>query len=326
MATRSLSGISRLFIEGLTELTPAWVRFAFLAEPRAEILRLDQDTYGVQLLKTTGSKQGGRLVDVVLPKALLLERQITIPPSPPANHPDIAALDLQRRTPFRPSEVVWTLSPGSTAKSTQLTQWVARTADIADFRSSLKSHGYEVRRFFIGAGSQPIPLTDFSKEIAPRAMIWRRMNATFASITLLAVLAIWLMPAIQARPFIAEKEAQIASMRAEALALRSEISDLSAADAARAAFIDSVTRRVRVVNVLRELTVALPDDVWISDIMVTDDTITINGETTGTTADLVLALAEKDLGFVPAMNGPVTRTAEGKERFGIAFTANGAER
>ena len=231
----------------------------------------------------------------------------------------MAELDLLRRTPFTLQYVYWTLAPDAAREADMLTQWVAKRTDIAAFRSMLATHGFRVRRFLVGRGPQSAVLADFTAEIAPRAKLLRWVNLGAACAMILALLSVWLQPAWQAQAETASQTLVLNTLRDQAVALRSEIEARKQIDADRAAFVDSFVQRTRVVDAMRHLSVALPDDVWASDLLVASDGITLNGETSQSAADLVLALTDANLSFVPALTGPVSRTSEGKERFGIIF-------
>ena len=76
----------------------------------------------------------------------------------------------------------------------------------------------------------------------------------------------------------------------------------------------------RLIDGLRALTVALPDGVWISDLKFTPTEFVITGETSGSAADLVLQLTESNLDLVPSLQGAVSRTNIGSERFSLKFS------
>ncbi|WP_159086868.1 PilN domain-containing protein [Loktanella sp. Alg231-35] len=278
----------------------------------------------ISVLTTQGNVAGRRNVDVVLPQEILLERSIEIPPTAVSKHRAIAELNLLRRTPFNLSEVHWVLSGDATSKSDVLCQWVAKRSDLSHYRNMLLSHGYRVRRFVVAGQKGQAVLADFTSDVAPRAATWRRMNVLLLIGAIGAGLLLWLQPAWQAK---IEADRQLAArdtLRSEAVALRTKIEALKGLDTARAAFIENVFERPKLVDALHQMTVALPDHVWVSDVEFVAEQILINGETSQSAAALVLELTDAGLPFEPALSGSVSRTAEGKERFGIVFNANGS--
>ena len=83
--------------------------------------------------------------------------------------------------------------------------------------------------------------------------------------------------------------------------------------------LQELKQRPRLVETLREATVALPDEAWISTVTFRPNAVTLEGETSGAAVDLVLGLAEKRQFGNPRLSGATTRTATGKERFEIAL-------
>lgn len=118
-------------------------------------------------------------------------------------------------------------------------------------------------------------------------------------------------------------EATNADLRDQALTLRGDIARLNQIDSERTTFLNAVAQHPRLVDALRHLTVALPDTVWVSDMVFTDAQITVNGQTSASAADLVLRLTQSNLPYVPALTGPVSRTNDGREQFGIVFARQG---
>lgn len=325
MAGGRLTEYVRFLREGLWNLAPAWVRTLFFALPPARTLHIDRPqkrgVLCVPVSALTTPKDGAatsqqKIVDVDLPKTLLLKRTITTPPSSSGTYHSIAELDLMRRTPFTSDDVYWALEKPSAAKSNELTQWVIKKAHIAAFRKNLASHGYLVRKFTVAEET----LADFTKAVSPRAFVWRRINMVLLLAIVGLAAIIWLKPAWQATSIVAQQKVTLSQLRGEALKLRSDIKVLEQSEQERTRFMNNVIRRPRAVDALRELTVALPDSVWINDLLFEQNKIVLNGETSESAADLVLQLTQSKLNYVPALTGPVSRTNNGKERFGIVFT------
>ncbi len=324
--TRSLlSRPSDMLRDSIRDVFPGWVRVLFWATPNARLLRIDGDGKDAinmpasALLSTEISKTHNKTVDAVIPNEQILLRRIHIPPSAVSGHASIAELDLLRRTPFAATDVYWALNPDRDSKSAELIQWVAKRTEVERFRKALQLHGYRVRKILTEQDGVQAVLSDFTNEIAPRAKLWRRLNTVIGLGIIACAFAIWLRPAWDAREAILRDTIIVNRLQTEALRLRSEIQELNQIDSERTAFVDTVMRRPRMVDALRNLTVALPDEVWLSDMLLSDDRITINGETSASAANLVLTLTQGDLAYIPALAGPVSRTSGGSERFSLVF-------
>lgn len=304
----------------LWEATPRWVRRLFLADIASTLVHVvetpsDRTDLPMAVLSVKGSSGKTIIADCVLPKSVLLERTISVPPARTSQQAKIAELDMLRRTPFTPQDVFCAIGKLPGNGPGQLKQWIAKKPDILGFRSNLKTHGLIVRRFLVEDETHQVVIADFSAQIAPNQNRIRQWNGVFASIAVTAATAIWLLPAFQTRAEIIAGTESVDALRSHALALRAEIVALEDADAARLAFVENILRRPRVVDTLRQVTVALPDEVWVFEMTITKDRVTTSGETSQSAADLILALTNDNVGYTPALTGPVSRTAEGKERF-----------
>jgi len=317
-----------LWMNGLLDLSlPGWVANAFLGRPSARDLHLhgaqpDQDALSlpVTLLDQPPGPAAGRLtpVDLHIPANRLLKRHITAPAAARGDLANVALLDLQRATPFAMDEVTWTLSPTRTdGDRAEATQWVARNSDLTRWRAALAAEGYAPRLIWIEGEATTRPLADFTTTLAPKARLWRRLNAALLVIALIGALVAWLAPAWQADRAARALETDHMRLQTRAVALRQELDTLRAAEQERAQLIDLMLNRPLLSETLREATVALPDDTWISAISYHPDRLSLSGETDGVAAELVLSLTEEGRLGNPQLSGPVSRTASGGERFDL---------
>ncbi len=260
---------------------------------------------------------GTAVVDVIVPENSVLTRVISVPSAARSSHRAVAELDMLRKTPFSPDAVYWTVA--APQKNT-LSQLIAKKSELDGFRAALEKLGYRVRRFLVQHDGRYTFLADFTETLAPSAPLWRRMNAALLGAILCLCLGIWLYPAWTAQQHLNLESAAVDDLRSEAVLLRQQIEELQRVDSERRAFVQATLRQPRLITALRQLTVALPDDVWVSDMMFTQEQITLNGETESSAADLVLQLTNGRLGYTPGLSGPVSRTSEGKERFTMTFS------
>lgn len=321
--------------EEFSKLVPGWFSAMFLARPRLMSLEfhpnLDQiERRRGRILAPLALLEDAQTpplppslrapVDAALPEAFFLKRRIAVPQAASRSLQQVAALDLARRTPFRADEVHWALSaPQAVASEVVATQWVAMREDIEALRGRLARIGLVLMRAHVATDPGAGAIADLPGPVATRARTWRRLNALLGVSAAILAAALWLLPGwVAARALVPVSE-DLAARRAEALTLRREVEGLRALEAERAAFVDTVIHPPRLAEVLRDLSVAIPDEVWISEMGYRPSGVTVSGETSASAADLVLALSTRR-GFAnPRLNGPVARTATGGERFGIAL-------
>lgn len=310
-------------------LVPDWLRALFFGYPLARKTNfaglershkrgtLSQELLTSPLTPLSGTKPR-KIIDAVIPAAFFLKRKIRVPVSARNKLTASAELDLRQRTPFSPGEVYWQLSEPEVQNGfIEVNQWVVKKIEVDAWRKKLGSHGFQVRRIFVDDQQKHAPIADFSNEILP----WRRslvlLNGTLAIAATTAVLFGWLYPAWVAQQQTLTIDAHLKDLRGQAFELRRTVEDMRTDDVERATFLDTVLRRPLLVDTLRELTVALPDSVWVSAMIYTPKRVVLDGETNGSAAQIVLDLGERRSLGNPRLSGPVQRTATNAERFEI---------
>jgi Tfp pilus assembly protein PilN len=263
-----------------------------------------------------------KMVDFILPESLVLKRRIEAPKKARAKLPALARLDLKRNTPIPEHEAIWTLGKERTEGQTvAAAQYVAKTADLNGMRRKLKDVGLVVRHFLIEEPDGSRLALDV--EAAPAARGWRRLNAILAA----AVLALggysWIQPALTAEAEARVMEAELQTLRTETVALRRQLETVESQQADADRLRAALQNRPKLVETLRNVTVALPDHTWLSTIEFNATTMTLSGETSETAADLVLELSKNRQFGNPRLSGPTTRTNTGREKFEIATQPGG---
>ncbi|MEO8531637.1 MAG: PilN domain-containing protein [Deltaproteobacteria bacterium] len=324
-----------LVARGASETLPDWMFTAFFGRPVARELVFSDDVSNVilrgktlvaptSLLKTEASSSPGSYrgaVIAILPQHYCLERQIEVPAKGLAALASIAELDLTRRTPFRKSDVWWTVSaPTSVPNGFVVSQFVVKRSDVRALSARLALLGLRLTQVRIAGSSV---LADLSDTAAPSGRLWRRFNAGLAALGVILAMTLWLNPALVARADLRVLDTALAARRDEAVNLRSQVEVLREQKDAREQFLAEIVTRPRLSNVLRDLTVALPDTVWISDFVFSPIAVVVTGEIAGSAADLVLALSENRQFGNPRLTGPVSQTQEGRERFDLTVDLGG---
>lgn len=333
MPVRQQSSLYSWFIRDLKALIPEWFSAMFLGRAIAPKLLFDPN---VSKIKTRGqtivapvrlvsqnmpaeSVGKPRIVDTVLPEVFFLKRTVEAQAGAVKSLPQIAELDLIRRTPFQPNDVYWVLSPPHQMDNkVTVSQWVASKTDIDALRQRLKKHGLHIRQVYIENQQDVGPVVELSG--AQSTKIWRRLNIGLGLVAASFAIFLWLFPGWKARQNITQIETQLNTLRSEALALRAELEALRERENERSEFIKSITHRPLMSQMLRELTVSAPDTAWISEFTFRNDTIALAGETSESAAALVLLLSEAKAFSDPRLSGPVSRTVEGKERFELTLS------
>ena len=322
-------------------LVPSWFRIAFLGGSSATMLVFVDGI--AQLRKRNGRLEApleltddqvrtisGRrkpvLVDVVLPENALLKRPIEAPGKVRSKLHSLASLDFKRNTPIPEGAAVWALG-GERSEGNRVfaTQYVAKTGDLSALRRRLAELNLTVRRYLAETpGGAMVTLQDLSGEATPGAIVWRRLNAALALAAVVTCGYLWLQPAWQARVEMQTLDAELATLRAEAMAKRRELDDTKAQRGEENRLSDELRHRARLVETLHSVTVALPDEAWISSLTFNHKAIILSGETSGSAVDLILGLSADEKFGNPHLSGPTVRTSTDRERFEIAAQLGGA--
>ena len=259
------------------------------------------------------------MVEAYLPRDRLLKRIVRLPRTPRRMLARAVSLDMLRRTPFKTDQTYSILSDiKSDASGTELTQWVARRDEIGALRDRLAVAGLKTRRVLV-ADAPSVPLADFSAQVYPAGRVWRALNALALLIVLGALAWYWAEPALRAQDARRAQEAELQRLTEEALNLRQSIQAQSTEESERTAFLARMTRRTTMVTTLRAATVLLPDTVWVTEMAIDRNRTVIRGSAAGSAAQMLLDLPRNRQLLNPQLAGPVSRTADGRERFEIVF-------
>ncbi|MEM9099456.1 MAG: PilN domain-containing protein [Pseudomonadota bacterium] len=156
------------------------------------------------------------------------------------------------------------------------------------------------------------------------AGIWPKVNWALAAglVTCLTLLIV--------QPYLrdAEKVENLTRERAELtqqlVELRTKVNEKSEGIGAADRIARALDDRVPRVDILRELTVRLRDDAWLSDVEISEDLLRFSGFTKGSAADLVIDLASSPHFFNPRLTGQVSiAPGTGAERYEISLDLTG---
>ena len=340
MADKKPSQVLRWVSMHLAGVFPDWFKSMFFGEPAVVEARLDKNATKIlrknrQLIVPLSLLHKdspeipavqSRVVDIKLPKSFFLKRIVEAPITARKNLGKMVELDMVRRTPFRQDTVYWAIGgPSKSGNVLKVEQWIAKRTEIAQLHQRAEKLGLKIRRVFVDGVPLSGPVVDLSASVIPNAKRWRILNGALAMCALLLGAAIWLFPAWQASVENKRLQAALDENRTQAIQLRQEVETLRSQEIERAKLLDIVYNRPRLSNVLRNLTVVLPDNVWITDLNFSPSQLVVSGEVSGSAAELVLALGQRNEFNNPRLSGPVSRAGNGAERFELTLDLAGAK-
>lgn len=334
MAEQAPSRLLKWVLAPLSDVVPARVKALFFGVRTAhrlefridanEVSRANKKYYApIGLLSGTSEVPSAKdvvIVDAVVPSGHFLRREVSAPRRASVKLSAVAGLDLQRQTPFHISDIEWLLGQARTSdKQIVVDQWIAKKSDLELWRSRLSSAGLIVRRIFVKKAEEFGPIADYSAEVSPNISRWRILNGLLLMLIIGLGAIAWSYPALQLGSQLDDLNSQRDTLRTEALALRPQIENLRSFNAEKAAFLDVINHRALLSESLKEVTIALPDAVWLESFVFTTNQVVIIGETKQSAPELVLELS-KESGFSnPRLTGPVSKSSAGAERFEITL-------
>lgn len=343
MAGKPPSPVTRWVLEEARSIVPQWFAALFLGASQTVPIRFSAGSHEIverrggflaplQFLseeKTHPSPVRALRSAVIaeLPAAVCLARRIEAPARSSGQLASIAALDLVRRTPFHPGDIHTALSvPRQEGSRLVATQWVIRRKDVDRLDRNLSAHGFALRGVQIeGETTTPSLIADFSHRGRAKAGLWKTINGVALAAIVCAVFAVWFFTTWQHSRLLPSLRDRLQSTQTAAVALRTEIESLRSLADEQTAFLSAMVGRPHLSQNLRELTIAIPDETWLSELSYSQASLVLSGETSGSAAELVLSLAEVRSFGNPRLSGPVSRSAEGGERFEVVIDHRRAE-
>ncbi len=272
----------------------------------------------LDLLRGFIAKAEGK-ADLVLgfPERQLLSRRVTLPLAAEENLDQVLGFELDRQTPFK-AEQVWldhhTIKRDSAAKQLLIEVLMAPKAIceqmIAPFAAAdlqfAAADGMRADSSRLGFNLLP------PDRRARRSRTEQWINALLAAVCLVMLWAVMQASLSNRQAALDDLQAKVDAVRLEAQAtdkLRDELED--AVDGAN--FLDTRKRAMPItVDILRDVTIRLPDDTSLSRFQVTRGEVQLQGQSDNA-AGLVPVLQKSSLIEAPAIQGAITPGSQNKK-------------
>lgn len=262
-------------------------------------------------------------LDVILPPSEALIRKHELPIGSRHRIRQILSLDLSRDTPLDPQDVVWKERiKGRKGEKILVDQFIIKRSLIDGLTSVLSANHILLGRVMVHGKSDEDPVVVFEdKAMRSKATgLWPKLNYALLVVLVICLTVPLLLPYLRdvdRLELLAEERTILTGKLVE---LRSEVNEkkeaLNTADTIASAMQD---RRHRI-DILRELTVRLPDEAWLNDLEISDDLLRFSGFTKGSAAELVISLASSPHFINPRLTGPVSiAPGTGAERYEISI-------
>ena len=332
MGSSASSGVFRSRI-GVQEVFPGWFRSMFLGEPKGISLRFADETKHLSKKHhefvapmswlngpvTDAAERRETLVEVALPQSFFLRREIPHRNLPKRDREKAIVLNTLQETPFSASDISFVVTKPQASNSQSSIQWIAKKTEIERIAGTLRRNGFVPLSFEV-EGVPGAIVENYKSSIKPgRTKAFRALNAISAMIIAGSLSYSIAMPSFQKLQVTKKLESEIAALSRDALQLRQQLDEATSQEQVVANFEKLVSERVFSTELLVFLTDILPDDVWLTDISYNQSQATIRGSISGSAAQLLLSLPRNAKFANPAFVGPISKTAEGRERFDLRF-------
>ena len=263
----------------------------------------------------------GRIEPVALqlPPAALLDREAVLPLAAERDLGRVLHYEMDRLTPFAAEDVFWNCAIERRDRALgrlQVAVWLVPKAALLPLLAALGRIGVVPSALHGRFPARPDRTIEL-RRVPSRNERWRRRALQAGAIVCCGLaLAAVALPFLRQSVALNEVEARIAALRpkvAEVEALRRRMTTAQAGGDVLAA------ERARLGDALQALAVVtdlLPDDTYLSEFVLRERKLTLNGQSTAA-PKLIAALSTDPAIRNPAFIAPVTRTEEGHDVFAI---------
>jgi len=336
MVGQAISNFLGWFGREISNLLPGWSKTMFFGQPaardfafKADLKKpktslgkihlpkswLDQDEQGLKGFRRR------RLAKVYLPADLTHVRHVKTPPANPRAQQAVLELELARSTPFTQDDVYWTFDPNVGAKNNthEVKQWIMRKEDLLKLRDHLFRLGVTALEFRVEGSKAAAPLAEFRSATPKKYGFLKWVNVLCLLLICGLVGFLVLAPTFERQAHIENLENEVASLRAEALALRKKAEQEESQTGTFESFARYVEDRARLIDLLALATDELPDDIWLSGLTMKGNSATLAGVSQNSAAEFAVGLVEQNAFEHVELSGATARLGDGRERFELSL-------
>jgi hypothetical protein len=298
-----------LFTPGLPKASPAEIRITTL--PLDEAARL-------------AARRARRSVMAVLDPALCLRRTVELPSAVGAKSEAAIALQLRQTLPGQGQGLVWRCKEsGRAGRQIGYDVYILRQSQLDALITELRGLGADVAAVSVAERGLE-PLWQQSPVGATTVKNWKAFTAlTVATIGLLAVVGIELKRQ-QFTDLVAARSERTAALEGRLTATRAKAEDGKERAAGILNDMQLYSDQARRLRVLTDLTEALPDTVWISELSISGNQMVLSGFAEGEVTDVISRIQSVPWASDVALNGAISYDGySGQNRFELGMTIIG---
>lgn len=310
--------LRRLSDKIIGAILPRWLFLPGLPEASATPVRIGSLPVDAATLRRAASYR--RPIAVFLEPAIALRREIQLPKA--ALSRAAAAVDLQLRQtlPAGGNGLVWRSEVLSVRGSkADLAAYVLKEHLISGLVSDLKGAGIRPSSVRID-GVETEPFWQARNGSRDQAKGWAAFSALLVGLLALASVISLELHRSELATLVETRQARVIALEDRVAKASAEASEGAAKAQGMATDLAGFAQQSRRLAQLVDLTVVLPDAVWISELSMTKDTMTMSGFTSQDVAELVKILQGISWAEEVQLNGAVTFDSySGQNRFDISL-------
>lgn len=285
--------------------------------PTAKILRLETWSSDSRFdTALQNSAQDRQSVAVQIAKAACLLRSVSLPKAAMARAEAAIALHIRQTMPAAGKGLIWrSVYVGQKDAIAEFNVYFIKQSQLDSLLTVAKSHGVALAEVNI-EGSEALPLWNRDAKRRTRRKFW-----LIATLCALLFLSIWAIVTIEGQVSeierrVTEASQRIATSEETLLAARDQANKAQAEAATFEQDLSLFNAQTGRLALLADLTEALSDNVWISELTITGDQMSMSGFVDGDIAETVTTLQSLDWAKSVQLEGPVSFDSyTGQNRF-----------
>lgn len=312
---RWLAGSSRRLVVAVTDDQCVLVREE--AGQSQELERWERATLDWKAIAARCKVEKPRQLVVRFPAGQALVRTLSLPLAAEKNTRQVVGFDMDRLTPFPAAQVYYdvvVLGRQAELRRLQVELTALPRAGVEPLLAQMQHQGLQADVLDVTEGRPGLNLLPLEQR-ARGDLRGRRRRVTVVTVSLLLVAMAMLLPIWQQRALLLDTVDQLTRVQRtaqQALTLRDQLD--RALESSRVLAQKKETLPARV-DLLRELTMILPDDTWLERLQIRGDTIQLVGQSSKASSLVAIIEASPLFSGVGFLSPVTTDPRTGKERF-----------
>lgn len=291
--------------------------------PQPAPLEIKIDTLPMTDVARQQARQAQRPVVAVIDQGLTLRRRISLPKAVGAKADAAIGLQLRQTLPSQGQGLIWRAAvSGKFGDMTEHSVYILKQAQLDILLGELRTIGANVEAVRVGADGVK-PIWQRSPDQTRSARNWQAFTGlSVAMIGLVAVIGVE-RDRIALSDLVSSRAERLAELEARLTTQRETANADQQSAMAVLRDMDLFAAQSRRLNLLSDLTAALPDSVWVSELSIFEDRLTLSGFASGDVGDVISTIQNLPWAKDVKLNGSINFDSySGQNRFELGLQMN----